>query len=995
MKVFLVIFFWVSSACSMIPVEKIPTRESRIIGGSNARAGQFPWQAFIILDNPTGRYFCGGALITNEWVLTAAHCVYGVTLFTIHLGSTTILTGDENRIILSTATYTVHPQYNQNTLENDVGLIKLHMPITFTDYIQPIAIASTGQTVEGSVVTAAGWGQTSDSAAGINNNLQYVELSIISNAECQITYGSQIKAGMVCAVGNFNEGICIGDTGSALVLPGGEPVHVGIASFMSQSGCERSRIIGGQVARAAEFPWQVAIYVDTVDGKFFCGGSLLNREWILTAAHCLYNGRLYTIQLGSTTLQSGDANRVVVATSTAVIFPNFDPETLEHDIGLIKLHMEITLTDYIQPITLAEVGDTVEGMPAIAVGWGQISDCKFTVRLTLSGLANDLHYVTMVVISNAECRLTYGDQVKSTMFCTVGNYNEGICTGALSNDPFPIACLDIAILVALFFVGAFQETTRGSLIIQKYQQIIKCISFFNKLIQLVKLVTLVPNVGLELTRWNWSEKSRLDEKKLSGKVKTAGNATSGNLVMSPEQFERLLASLKTESSPTPSGNLADCKSRFAGAKGEPVAAFIDAVTIYKDCVGVSDLNALKGLAMLLDGAAAPPPPSRGPPDGHDIWASQQQNPKTRGAEDALKEDEIPDIEKGTKTRPKCSYCGAHGHTEKECRKLARSQEATSARQETTTRTTSGQTICFVCRQPGHVRSQCPNERPQRNSTTAEILTAGLGDVCRAFMPVTIAGKEGLAYVDSGASGSIAGHNLYGHLKRIKAPFTRLTQELTMADGEPVEIATEVYKVQVQVNGRIVHTSVTAIPEHSRGKTLLGMDFIKAADVILDFPRMQWRFRNQPNWAPLVSEKEVSPVASTVQLEPLRDNEGTELDQVQKDQLVRLLDSHKEVFEKSEEPTRYAEHRITLTDESPIATTPYRMSPQRRTLLEEEIQRVVEESVIEDLPYISRTDASSHALRPCLLQGEDSDEKPLEEGDPDGCLRDNPTSEEDR
>ncbi|XP_068898483.1 transmembrane protease serine 9-like [Tenebrio molitor] len=447
MKVFLVIFFWVSSACSMIPVEKIPTRESRIIGGSNARAGQFPWQAFIILDNPTGRYFCGGALITNEWVLTAAHCVYGVTLFTIHLGSTTILTGDENRIILSTATYTVHPQYNQNTLENDVGLIKLHMPITFTDYIQPIAIASTGQTVEGSVVTAAGWGQTSDSAAGINNNLQYVELSIISNAECQITYGSQIKAGMVCAVGNFNEGICIGDTGSALVLPGGEPVHVGIASFMSQSGCEstdptgytrtdiyhswisnvtskndRSRIIGGEVARAAEFPWQVAIYVDTVDGKFFCGGSLLNREWILTAAHCLYNGRLYTIQLGSTTLQSGDANRVVVATSTAVIFPNFDPETLEHDIGLIKLHMEITLTDYIQPITLAEVGDTVEGMPAIAVGWGQISD-------SLSGLANDLHYVTMVVISNAECRLTYGDQVKSTMFCTVGNYNEGICTG--------------------------------------------------------------------------------------------------------------------------------------------------------------------------------------------------------------------------------------------------------------------------------------------------------------------------------------------------------------------------------------------------------------------------------------------------------------------------------------------------------------------------------------------------------------------------------------
>jgi hypothetical protein len=110
-----------------------------------------------------------------------------------------------------------------------------------------------------------------------------------------------------------------------------------------------------------------------------------------------------------------------------------------------------------------------------------------------------------------------------------------------------------------------------------------------------------------------------------------------------------------------------------------------------------------------------------------------------------------------------------------------------------------------------------------------------------------------------------------------------------------------------------------------------MDFIKAADVILDFPRMQWRFRSQPNWAPLVSEKEVSLTASTVRLESLRDDEGTELDEIQKEQLVRLLDSRKEVFEKSDEPT-YAEHRITLINDRPIATIPYRMSPQRRAVL---------------------------------------------------------------
>ncbi|EFA10762.1 brachyurin [Tribolium castaneum] len=212
----------------------------RIIGGSTARAGQFPWQAAIYLDNISGKYFCGGALITNQWILTAAHCVFGGKLFTIHLGSNTLFSQDENRIILSSSKYVVHPEYDQNTLENDVGLIQLHMPVTFTEYVQKINIANMGQIHDGVVVTAAGWGQTSDSSSGMSNNLIYAELSIISNTECQITYGSQIKSGMVCAVGNYNEGICIGDTGSPLVKPDvkGSPLHVGIASFMSQNGCE-------------------------------------------------------------------------------------------------------------------------------------------------------------------------------------------------------------------------------------------------------------------------------------------------------------------------------------------------------------------------------------------------------------------------------------------------------------------------------------------------------------------------------------------------------------------------------------------------------------------------------------------------------------------------------------------------------------------------------------------------------------------------------------
>ncbi|RZC39285.1 Trypsin domain containing protein, partial [Asbolus verrucosus] len=76
---------------------------------------------------------------------------------------------------------------------------------------------------------------------GLIDELNYVPLSIISNYECQSVYGSQFKNSMTCAVGNYNEGICFGDIGGPLVTPaliGNHSMHIAIASFMSQNGCE-------------------------------------------------------------------------------------------------------------------------------------------------------------------------------------------------------------------------------------------------------------------------------------------------------------------------------------------------------------------------------------------------------------------------------------------------------------------------------------------------------------------------------------------------------------------------------------------------------------------------------------------------------------------------------------------------------------------------------------------------------------------------------------
>ncbi|RZC34242.1 Trypsin domain containing protein, partial [Asbolus verrucosus] len=100
----------------------------RIIGGKVAHPLQFPYAAAIYVQTADSRYFCGGTLLSNQWILTAGQCVDGATLFQIYLGSISLVGDDPNRLVLATSTHVLHPEYNASTLENDIGLIELRMP---------------------------------------------------------------------------------------------------------------------------------------------------------------------------------------------------------------------------------------------------------------------------------------------------------------------------------------------------------------------------------------------------------------------------------------------------------------------------------------------------------------------------------------------------------------------------------------------------------------------------------------------------------------------------------------------------------------------------------------------------------------------------------------------------------------------------------------------------------------------------------------------------
>merc|ERR1712228_11720 len=217
--------------------------EDRIVGGHEAQENQWPWQVALFIDDA---WFCGGALISENYVLTAAHCADGASYFDIMAGAHNVRQASEpHRVEITSYNGWTHPGWNTQDLSNDIALIELPSPIDFNDYIKPSCMPADGDTADvGELVTCTGWGKPSDSAGGISPVLRMVEdLPIISNAECNGVYGI-VGSGVVCIDTTGGKGTCNGDSGGPLNMKaevtkaGQQWKQVGIVSFGASAGCE-------------------------------------------------------------------------------------------------------------------------------------------------------------------------------------------------------------------------------------------------------------------------------------------------------------------------------------------------------------------------------------------------------------------------------------------------------------------------------------------------------------------------------------------------------------------------------------------------------------------------------------------------------------------------------------------------------------------------------------------------------------------------------------
>ncbi|XP_015249736.1 PREDICTED: tryptase-like [Cyprinodon variegatus] len=187
---------------------------------------------------------------------------------------------------------------------------------------------------------------------------------------------------------------------------GAQPHVCGIAR-------QNHKIVGGEDASPKSWPWQVDLQRS---GTHWCGGSLISKKWVLTAAHCVTGTEpfIWEVFLGRQKLTDGNTkNEVSRKIGKIVVHPRFNSITFDNDIALLRLSSSVKFTDYIRPVCLAERGSTFSnGTTSWVTGWGNVAE---GVPLPYP---KTLQEVKVPVIGNRQCNCLLGKgSVTDNMIC--------------------------------------------------------------------------------------------------------------------------------------------------------------------------------------------------------------------------------------------------------------------------------------------------------------------------------------------------------------------------------------------------------------------------------------------------------------------------------------------------------------------------------------------------------------------------------------------------
>ncbi|XP_026040585.1 serine protease 42-like [Astatotilapia calliptera] len=429
--------------------------DDKIVGGFECTPYSEPHQVSL----NSGYHFCGGSLINQNWIVSAAHCYE--SRIQVRLGEHDISVNEGTEQFIDSSRVIRHPQYDSWNIDNDIMLIQLSQPASLNSYVQPVALP-TSCAPAGTMCTVSGWGNTMSSTAD-RDRLQCLNIPILSYSDCNNSYPGMITDSMFCA--GYLEGgkdSCQGDSGGPVVCNGelqgivswgygcAERDHPGvytkvcifndwIQQTMDHSAIMRSlvfvlligaafaldddKIVGGFECTPYSEPHQVSLN----SGYHFCGGSLINQNWIVSAAHC-YKSRIQ-VRLGEHDISVNEGTEQFIDSSRVIRHPQYDSWNIDNDIMLIQLSQPASLNSYVQPVALP-TSCAPAGTMCTVSGWGN----------TMSSTADQdrLQCLNIPILSYSDCNNSYPGMITDSMFCA--GYLEGGKDSCQGDSGGPVVC---------------------------------------------------------------------------------------------------------------------------------------------------------------------------------------------------------------------------------------------------------------------------------------------------------------------------------------------------------------------------------------------------------------------------------------------------------------------------------------------------------------------------------------------------------------------------
>jgi len=470
----------------------------RIVGGNPAKNNEWPWQA-LLMDKRKNQ-FCGGSLISPQWVLTAAHCIDGESTASVQvrLGAHKRKGEKPGAIVQDFKVIQIiaHEKYNKRTQSNDVALLKLERKANLNSKVNLVCLPEAlSKPADQQMCWTTGWGTTSSggSQPGV---LHEVQVPAVSHDVCNKAYGGAIDSSMICAgLKQGGKDACQGDSGGPFVCgkkdgnverfylhgvtswghgcaakekygvyarvsmfidwiqkkagigkPGkpGKPTTAPPATMPPvpgtnppQDGCGKgfaSRIVGGVEAGVGDWPWQALL--QSPRGSQFCGGTLVHRQWVMTASHCVDGSKPkdIVVRMGAHYREESDAgatssNEQKFKVLQIIMHGNYDSNTMHNDVAVLKLDRPAHLDRYVD-LACFPTSDPIPGESCAITGWGTLKSG--------GGQPDKLQVAHVPIIKQDDCKKKYKNQIHESMVCA--GYPEGGKDSCQGDSGGPMVC---------------------------------------------------------------------------------------------------------------------------------------------------------------------------------------------------------------------------------------------------------------------------------------------------------------------------------------------------------------------------------------------------------------------------------------------------------------------------------------------------------------------------------------------------------------------------